>query len=172
MSASGMSWPPLRTRRARARCGAPDCEASRHGLLHQPLSPMPRGGVGITLAQSGVGAHEGAGSLVGVVVVGAKRAEGRAADAALACAVDAGKNVDVWCFGRSHRSFGFAPRRAVVRLLAPLGCRLDRCAAQSGRRGIEGRRHAPSSLGRLHAHEQTVELCAQIVESGGARLDQ
>lgn len=55
---------------------------------------LPCRRVGVGLVESGVGGHQGAGGLVGVVVVAAVFADGGTPDAALACAVDAGKHVE------------------------------------------------------------------------------
>src|SRR6266571_4580599 len=76
-------------------------------------SLLPCCAVGVRLAQRGVGGPQRAGGLVGVVVVGAVGAEGRAGYAALTCAVDAGQHIDARPLGRSHRL-----RSAAIRVLA------------------------------------------------------
>src|SRR5258708_4548912 len=73
------------------------------GFFQQLLALLPGGAVGVRLAECGIGSLERAGGLVGVVVVGAVRAEGRAGYAALARAVDAGQYVNARPLGRSHR---------------------------------------------------------------------
>src|SRR5438445_8172844 len=83
------------------------------GFFQQPFALLPGGAVGVRLAQLGIGGPQRAGGLVGVVVIGAVRAEGRAGYAALARAVDAGQHINVRPLGRSHRL-----RSAATRVLA------------------------------------------------------
>src|SRR5262245_21930325 len=79
---------------------------------------MPRGAVGFALAQAGIGRHQLAGALVGVVILGAERPKGRAADAALACTVDASQHVDARRLCRRHRAAALALRGVMARFLA------------------------------------------------------
>jgi hypothetical protein len=100
--------------------------------------------------------HQLASDFVRVVVVGSGFTEGRAADAALAAAVDAGQNVDARPIGQS----------------APPSCRLDRSPAERLRGGMEGRFHPLPGCRRLHSVEQVIELGAQRLEGLGASAAQ
>src|SRR5712692_9277320 len=83
------------------------------GFFQQPFALLPRGAVGVRLAQLWIGGPQCAGGFVGVVVIGAVRAEGRAGYAALACSVDAGQHINARPLGRCHRL-----RSAATRVLA------------------------------------------------------
>ena len=92
---------------ARDRVGAQrGFEGEVLALGDRPLqefhAPVPCRAVGVGLSQSRVSRHQCVRGFVGIVIIGAGCSESRAAYAALACAIDPGKNVDTRLAGKNH----------------------------------------------------------------------
>src|SRR3954463_11943600 len=121
------------------------------GTLQHLAALLPCQGARLSGRQLRVRFSDLARCFVRVVVIDPLAPESRAPDAALACAVDAGENVDAWRSGQS----------------APPSRRLDRRTSKLRWRGVERCLHSLPGSGCLQAVEQVIEAGAELVEGLG-----
>src|SRR5581483_1773348 len=154
-------------RRAAKRGLERKVEMFRDRAFQQSLALVPCRRVRPKLVEAGIGGHQFGGGFVGIEVVGAGCADHRAADAALARAVDAGEHVKARgqdrCFGRAAltaarpRRWGVASNADAMPALAFGVCM--RCN-RSSKRAV--RSSSAGSLAAINASNSAIDISTAL----------